>query len=238
MRKLPFPFENTMTRRQTLIGLVYFPIHVFVLAFWLPGLLVKFGIEDQATMNLVYYGIGVALSFTAFWSFLRRGFDVLLDRLGHCILSFFMALGLDYVLSYAVGLLMLAIAGGEQNPNDMAISEIALQSGGMVRAVGIFMAPIVEEILFRGVIFGAVREKNRLAAYVITVAMFALYHVWQYALAYGDWGMMVYILQYIPVGIVLCWLFERSGSIWMPIGFHMMINAMSFTVERILSQAA
>lgn len=236
MLRQPFPFENQMSRRCTLVGLVYFPVHVFVLPVLLPPLLTGLGVSDQGTMNIVYYGIGIFLVLTVFLSYLRSQFDVLLDRLGHCILSFFMALGIDYVLSYGVNAIVFALAGELENPNDTALAEIAIQSGSAIRAVGIFMAPIVEEILFRGVIFGSVRRKNRAAAYVLSMLMFAMYHVWQYA--YVDAGMLVYVLQYLPVGFVLCWLYERSGSVWMPIGFHMMINAMSFAVQKIAAQSA
>ncbi len=238
MLKQPFPFENRMSRTGLIAGLVYFPVHVFLLPMFLPQLLMNLGMEDEAMMNLVYYGIGIALVLALYMGYLRNQFDALLDRLGHCVLSFFMALGLDYVLSYAVNTLIFAIVGGIDNPNEMAITEIALQNSGVIRAVAIFLAPIVEEILFRGVIFGALREKNRLLAYAVTMLMFALYHVWQFAWVYGDVSLLIYILQYLPVGFVLCWLYERSGTIWLPIGFHMMINAMSFAVEKMLEQVA
>ncbi len=237
MLKQPYPFENSMSRAGIIAGLVYFPIHVFLLPLFLPQLLMGMGMEDQGLLNLVYYGIGIFLVLTVYLPYLRANFDTLLDRLGFCFFSFLMALGIDYVFSYAVNTLIVALVGGVENPNDMAIAEVALQSSGAIRAVGIFMAPIVEEILFRGVIFGAVREKNRFLAYAMSMLMFAIYHVWQFALL-GDMSVLIYILQYLPVGFALCWLYERCGSIWMPIGFHMMINAMSFAVEKIVSQAA
>lgn len=236
MLKQPFPFENSMSRSGIILGLVYFPIHVFLLPLFLPRLLMNLGMEDEGLMNLVYYGIGLFLMLTVYLPYLREHFDKALDRLGFCVLSFFMALGIDYVLSYGVNSLVFAIMGEGENPNDAAIGEIALQSSNAIRAVGIFMAPIVEEILFRGVIFGALREKNRFLAYAFSMLMFAIYHVWQFALL-GDMSVLIYVLQYLPVGFALCWIYERCGSIWMPIGFHMMINAMSFAVEKIAAQA-
>ena len=171
-----------MSRRGLIAGLVYFPIHVFVLPLLLPGILMNFGIEDEGLMNLVYYGLGILVVLGLFMDYLRGQYDGLLDRLGLCVLSFFMALGMDYLLSLAANSLVLALTGGAMdNPNEAAISEIVLRSSAAMRAVGIFMAPIVEEVLFRGVIFGGLREKNRLAAYAVSMLMFALYHIWQFA---------------------------------------------------------
>lgn len=237
MFKQPFPFENRMSRGATMAGLVYFPIHVFLLPFILPKILMGAGLQDEGTINLIYYTISACVMLVIYFSFLREHYDVLLDRLGFCIISLFLALGLDYVLSYGANTLVFAIAGGGENPNDAAISEIVLQSSGAIRAAGIFLAPIVEELLFRGVVFGALREKNRGAAYAMSMLMFALYHVWPYAAVGGDWTLIVYVLQYLPVSFVLCWIYERCGSIWMPIGFHMLINAMSFAAQNILEQA-
>ena len=114
-----------------------------------------------------------------------------------------------------------------ENPNNALVMEMA-QDSGVIRAVAIFLAPIVEEVLFRGALFGSIRTRSRAWAYVASVAAFSLYHVWQYAAAYADWKMLLYALQYIPISIVLAWAYERSGCIWTSIFFHMGFNALSF----------
>ena len=58
--------------------------------------------------------------------------------------------------------------------------------------------------------------------------LFSLYHVWQYAAASGDPGLLLYAIQYIPMSVALAWTYERSGSIWTPIFFHMGYNAISY----------
>ncbi len=236
MKKLPLPFENHMSRRQTIAGLIYLPIHIFLLPLLLPALMMNWGITDLGTANLLYYGVGLAFALTVFFGFLRAHFDTLLDRFGLCILTFLMALGLDYVLSLGVNAIVMALTNGVDNPNDGAIMDIAQTSGGAIRAVAIFMAPVLEEVLFRGVVFGNIRHKNRVAAYVLSVLMFSIYHVWQYAFMAADWSILIYVLQYLPVSFVLAWAYERSGSIWVPIGFHMMINSMSLAVEKMVAE--
>ena len=42
--------------------------------------------------------------------------------------------------------------------------------------------------------------------------------------------MLLYALEYIPVSFALAWAYERSGSIWTNIFFHMGFNALSYYV--------
>lgn len=234
MKKLP-PFENRMSWGKTLFGLIYLPVHIVVLPLLLPVLLMQLGIEDLATINVYYYVFSVLLILTVYLPFLRENFDPLADNFIHCLLTFLMALGIYYVLTVAINAIVLTVTSGVDNPNDPAVMEL-VEENGAFRAAVIFMAPIVEEILFRGVLFGGVRKKSRVLAYVLSMLMFALCHVWQYAVLAGDWTVLIYVLQYLPVGFALAWGYERSRSIWVPIGMHMMINAMSLAAEKLLAE--
>lgn len=236
MKKLPPPFELRMSRGQLIFGLVYLPVHVFVLPLFLPTLLMNAGMDDLGKINLVYYAVSIVAVLAVFLPYLRGEFDPLVERIGHCILTFLMALGIDYLLSLAVNSVVMAVTQGVDNPNDSTIMEIALDSGGSIKAVAVFMAPVIEEVLFRGVIFGGVRQRGRVPAYVLSVLIFSLYHVWQYVAVSGDMRLLIYVLQYVPVSFALAWAYERSGTIWVPIGFHMMINSLSFAVEKLLAQ--
>ena len=238
MKKLALPFELRMSRHQLIFGLVYLPIHIVLMPLFLPSLLMGMGIEDLGVINFIYYAISFVLVLLVYFSYLRAEFDPLVERLGHCILTFFIALGLDYVLSLAVNTVVLYLTQGVDNPNDATIMEIAVESGGSIKAAAVFMAPIIEEVLFRGIIFGGVRRSNRVLAYVMSVLMFSVFHVWQYVFATGDLKLFVYVLQSLPVSFVLAWAYERSGSLWVPIGFHMMINSMSFAVEKLMAEMA
>lgn len=75
-----------------------------------------------------------------------------------------------------------------------------------------------EEILFRGFLFGVLREElGRPRAYLVANALFAAVHLLRpgeplFKLAYG--------LGLFLAGAVLCRLAERSGSLWAGIGVH------------------
>ena len=230
VRRTPQTFENRMTRTQIILGWLYLLVHVFVL----PELLALYGqfSSDElsdATANLLYYGVGIVFCLTVMFSFLRGGFDGMLDNLRLCIGSLLLGFLMDYALSGAAALVLMLAEDAFANPNQEGIVEAAMSDGGgAVKATTIFLVPIVEEVLFRGVVFGSVRTRSRGWAFVVSAVLFALYHIWRYAVA--DPGMLIYAVQYLPVSIVLAWIYERSGTIWPGVFFHMGINAMSFYV--------
>ena len=222
---------NSLTRQERILGLIYLPVHIFVLPF-LISLYAVFSPDPmgEAEINLVYYVIGMIFVLFFMRRFLRSGFDVLTDNLGRCALSLAMAAAAYFALSYLSGAIILMLGDQVSNPNNDAVTEIASQSFGTMKAISVYFAPIVEECLFRGVIFGFLRKKSRVLTYAVSIVVFGLYHVWQYVLVYGDFTMLLYALQYIPASVALCLAYDRSGSIWTGIFMHMGINALAFAV--------
>ena len=94
-----------------------------------------------------------------------------------------------------------------------------------ITALTAFLGPVIEEVLFRGCVFGWMRDKNRLAAYVCSVGLYVLAHVWQYAIQSGmDSSTLLYAISYLPGAFVLAWCYDRTGSIWTGILFNIGTN--------------
>ena len=223
------PFSNRMTPTQTALGWCYLPVHIALL----PVLLRLYamtarGALSAAGINLICYGAGLVFSLTVMFRFLRAGFDTMLDQPGRCVLAGALALCADYAMSMLCALLLLALLNPAANPNGAAAATLAEQNFGAIRALALFIVPIVEETLFRGVVFGSLRTRSRALAYLVSALLFSLYHIWQYALAYADAGVLLYAVQYVPVSLALCWCYDRTESIWPPIFVHMLVNAVSF----------
>lgn len=235
IKRLPFKFENRMTKTQTILGWIYLPVHLFVLPMLL-SLLMIYGPQEltEAKINLLYYAIGILFSLTVMLKYLRTNFDVLLDKLRLCFMTILLAVMIEYALSTFAAVILLLFEDTIENPNYAEVISIATKEYGTIKAVAIFLAPIVEEILFRGVVFGSIRTRSRGLAYVVSVLLFSFYHVWQYALVTGDPKTLIFALQYIPVSCAITWAYERSGCIWTTIFFHMGYNAISFTVLNLM----
>ena len=173
----------------------------------------------------------MALVFTliAMWRFLRRSFDTMVGSILRCLGMMFAAYGIDVLLSLVLQL-GTSLIGELPVPNNDAVTGLARTDYKRMIAVAVLMAPLVEECLFRGVVFGTIRPKSRFWAYAASIALFSLYHVWQYVLVYQDPKLLLSALAYVPVSAALTFCYEQTRSIWPPVFFHMCINALSLTV--------
>lgn len=182
-------------------------------------------------INLAYYGVGLVYMLVLLRGFLRRSFDAALDAKGNFFVGvaggYAVDIGLSFILSSV--LLVLSLDLG-MAPNNEAILAGAAADRGKLAVMSVVMAPIVEEPLFRGLLFGCIRPRSRAAAYIVSALLFSLYHVWQFVFISGDFGLLVYCLLYLPVSIGLAWAYDRSGSIWAAMLMHGIVNAVSLSV--------
>lgn len=82
----------------------------------------------------------------------------------------------------------------------------------------IIIAPVAEEILFRGYLYGKLRKLVPLwAAMLMTSVLFGLVH--------GQWNVGIDVFA---LSMVLCSLREVTGSIWTGILLHMLKNSIAF----------
>lgn len=91
-----------------------------------------------------------------------------------------------------------------------------LMSGNplFLAAATILAAPIVEEVIFRGLIYTRLcRGMPRVIAALLSAIFFGLVH-----------GTLLHMLYTIPMGLLLCLFYEKYRSLWAPIILHMGFN--------------
>ena len=89
----------------------------------------------------------------------------------------------------------------------------------------VFLVPLSEEITYRGLIFGSLRQKNRLVAYLISILSFSTIHVIGYMELQSLTNSLLTLLTYIPAALILTVAYDKSGSILAPTMIHTAINA-------------
>ena len=216
-------FTSRLSRGQTILTLVWLPVHVLLMPLG-AALLWQRGMLGEIGVNVLIYAVSALVLLLVLGSFFRRDFDPLCDRplqtLLNVVIHYGMLLGGNMIV--AGGMMLFGLA---DNPNNEAAVDLVRQSFGPMAGVTIFLAPIVEESLFRAGVFGALRRKSRWAAYAVSTLLFGLCHVWSFALL--DPKELVYLLQYIPAGLALARCYERTDSVWGSIFLHMLNNAVS-----------
>lgn len=83
----------------------------------------------------------------------------------------------------------------------------------------VILTPIVEEVIFRGILFNGLRR--RYSFWIAAVASSLLF-----AIAHMQWNVAV---DTFALGLILCYLVEKSGSIVPSIVLHALKNSIAFT---------
>ena len=225
-------FTSRLSKKETVAVLAWLPVHLWLLPLLLQQLM-NHGAMDDVAANVVCYCVGLLYMLGLLFPFLRRDFDPLCDRPVYCLLEVLANYGLMYLGNLAIaGLMLLVLGQTNENPNNAGLMDMADRGWNQMSATAVFIAPIVEECMFRAGIFGTLRRYKRWAAYLAATLAFSFYHVWAYALV--DPIYWLYFIQYVPVSLLLCRVYERTNSIWGSIFFHMLVNYIAMNALRML----
>ena len=110
----------------------------------------------------------------------------------------------------------LQAIGIEPEPQ-VAGQAIATLDPWLVVLAVVIMAPVAEEVFFRGIVFNALlREGGRRWAYLGSAALFGLIHL-----------ELVAIVPLFLLGFALAWIYERTSNLLAPIAMHATVNGIS-----------
>jgi membrane protease YdiL (CAAX protease family) len=116
---------------------------------------------------------------------------------------------LGATLASAAVVWLLERVGFEAEPQ-AAEQAIALVDPWLVVIAVVILAPIAEEVFFRGVVFNAwLREGGRRWAFLGSSALFALIHI-----------SVVALVPIFLLGLGLAWVYQRTGSLLAPIAMN------------------
>ena len=225
------PFAVQLRRYELLGGLIWLAVYLLLMSN-LPQLLLRLaGISvSTLTLNKIYFLGCFLVTAVLFRRFLSYSLPAVADRplrvlcgilLGYCVYA-----ACQGTLSMVYGYL----APNLKTPNDDNIRAIAQSSYSTMAVAAVLLAPITEETLLRGLVFGGLREKSRVLAYGVTAVLFSGIHIMNYVLVLDLTSLMLNALLYLLPSIALCVCYEYAGTSWAPIGLHMLINALSMWV--------
>ncbi len=223
----------SMTRRETVFGWVYLFINLFVLPVLLNmGNQLLAAPLSEAELNLVYFALNFLLVLVIFRRFLGKSLALALKTPWRCLR--FAALGffLYYIAMMAVSRVVTYLQPEFVNVNDSAIMDMTREQYTLMSIATVFLVPITEETLFRGLLFRGLQEKNRVLAYIVSTVVFGGIHVVSYVGLYDWLTLLLCFLQYLPAGIALAWAYEKTDTILTPMLIHMTVNQIGVSAMR------
>ncbi|MEI8294353.1 MAG: CPBP family intramembrane glutamic endopeptidase [bacterium] len=158
---------------------------------------------------LVFRNVNPIEAFGLRWTSWREG-----------LLSVLAALVLLLPPIYAAQWLGYFLSGPETDPQPIVsflIEHQNLRDRLFVVLIALVAAPLTEELIFRGCLYGMLRQVGgRIVATAVSALLFALIHGHIPSLA----GLVI-----LAVGLAL--LYEKTGSLWAPILLHASFNGLS-----------
>jgi len=190
-------------------------------------------LNDNLTTQLSYLAVVNLLIVAGLWLFIKRykgGFasigirhpkwsDPLYSLLALPVYFLLLALSLSIikVLVPALDLNQAQNLGfnGSYNSTELIFIGISL----------VVLPPLVEETVFRGMIFGSLRKGSSIiVAALLTSLLFALGH-----LPEGEGGLLyVAAIDTFILSLILIYLRVKTNGLWAPIGLHALKNGIAF----------
>ena len=184
---------------------------------WASVLIVSQALLSAATLAFLYVVVR-GRSAAPFWQTMGwRGFRNITSS-GSVILRYVLG---GFLLAVVVGWLGNFV--GRESGIPMEELFRSRQSVLMLMALGILVAPVVEETIFRGCIYPVIARKFGIPTGIIaTGALFGLAHAQQLGGAWGQIGLLV------CVGIVLTYVRARAGTVAASYFVHLGYNTILF----------
>ena len=225
-----------MTAGEQIGGTVFFTVYLLVLPFaagplfdLAAGLL---GVTLSAAMRsaLTYYLL-FAVSVIVFHGFLARTSRRLAENAAGAVKTLGLGLVGLYGLNELAYRLSNLVIANRVNLNDTSISAQIDDAPRTTLLIVIVLAPFVEEVLFRGLMFRRMREYMRfLPAAFLSSLLFGLMY-----------GNMVQFIYATLIGLLLAFIYEHYGNLRAVVLFHAIGNLTSglsalFLTPQILSE--
>ncbi len=224
------------TLGEKIAGWIYLPFYILGLALILSTLFALLGydvrsIKVQLDLNLTY-GI---LNFVVLGFFFRRYLLKSARQVKAYPGRFFIALAgclaIYFFGSTAMEWFTRLIDPALKNVNDASITAMTEYGLGKVLLFALVLAPVAEELLFRGLIFSSIHPHSRFWAYAVSMLAFSFIHVLGYVGSYPPKTLALCFLQYLPASFGLAWALEYSGSIWCCFCVHLLSNTIALLLQ-------
>ena len=235
--KLESRFDNlwyskkVISNRRLTFGLIYYLIfHLFVLPLGVIALLkISTSLSGDEILNVYqmysdsFSGI---LLIIILWPLFKENLVIFLQNLFGISFNgakwYFPSILSNAFLSFAI----IMLTGIEQSSNQLAVEALLKANFWGMFIPAVLVAPIIEELVFRGIVFRSLRKFGFLPAAIVSGLFFGLLHCLG-DITSGNWPGVIYLLVYMNMGIFMCKAYEDSKNLFGAIVLHFINNLVS-----------
>lgn len=220
-------FDLTPTRQEVILGIIFLVFQQLLLPILAALLMMLLPVQTDSVYNFIIMAVSFTATTIIFRKLIGRDAKRALENPFLCLRTAGIGFIANYVLTIVVSILVSLMDPEFMNVNDQSVGDMVNSNFPLMSVSVVLLAPVSEELLYRGLLFGALRKRSRFAAYLVSTVVFSLMHVIGYIFYYDVGTLALCFLQYLPASLILAWAYERSGSIFTPILIHIAVNQFS-----------
>ena len=237
MKKL-FPPMFARPETHNIVGGLLYWLFAFLI---LPGIftLAVIPVRDVSSevwMELIYHAINFAVISSFYLSYLKTSFlDVqlypkkILSTVGICaVVIIILRASVLRILMNTDNYYLTNIAFNTLPTTEMDLlafpASILFNQPiwGMVYLV--FLAPLTVSCMLYGSIFAPICINRPWLAYVAVAILPIIQHLLMVFCLHNPSEQMILFFLHLPVHLIACWSYQKTDTIWTPIGVHMLAN--------------
>ncbi len=191
------------------------------------------GISPSAAwQNFIYFGVNFLAAVIIFGRYLGNHLTSLGKNWWECLKALILGFVFYWVSNYALSWALSQLIPGFANLNDGHMQKLLKENFYLMAAGVVILVPVAEETFYRGLIFGGLYSRSKASAYVVSSLLFSAIHVLGYIGNASAWVVVGCFAQYLPAGLCLAWSFQESGSLFVPITIHTIVNLLAILSMR------
>lgn len=221
-------FSLNYSKKKSFFLLFHFTLGYFVVyPMILFVILAALGIDSwlyDGKADTIYSIIMLVVSIYFTRDLLLRSINELADNPGKVFKTIVTTLPMMLLGSIVLNYLITTLTGQSEAQNQTEIIGLFEQAPYLIIIQALLYAPIVEEIMFRGLVFGGLSKKSMVFAIIVSSSLFGLAHVYNSLLS-GNFTDLWFFPTYALLGYFLNRAYIKSGSIVSSMALHFLNNA-------------
>lgn len=229
MKKKKLTYAS-MSKNEKILGSIWLVLQLGLpwVMNWLNGLLTT--PLSSGVLTFATYSLHFLVVVSIFHSFLRNSITAAWHDLWNLVQATVLGFVAHWVCVRVLDRLLGLIIPGYAPILDASLSQLAA-SNVYLRIVGVvILAPVIEEILYRGLVYRNLWRKSRAAAYIVSMLVFALVHTLGHVGTGDLTTMLLCFARYLPAGLCLAWTYSKADNVFAPIVVHAVINAITIGI--------
>lgn len=233
-------FTRRLSTQELILGCVillplFFYSNSYIVSALIKWFILTFKVTAYSTTATVWLNflidlINTVIALMILHKFFKRQLDDFFKNkvnilIAGCIVGLFM----NYLANGIGSAIVNLFVSTSKSVNQQQVESLAKNIPVLMFITTGFLAPISEELIFRGIIFTGIRKYNRVLAYLGSGFIFGFIHVMTSVFA-GNVVEMVQMIPYMLSGFVFAYIYESQNNICASILTHMTNNIISLLI--------